>query len=164
MMCCQCAWTEHMNALLACLELDMGCCCVLPDACRRRMEWCVLQLSVRVSPSCVRPRVKRGGGERLSPRHNAYRLGAEGSVQSVATRAALVVVTSSRNLCRARTGRCAAVVVSAWLETASSDNEMACSHIFEASSGLQAHLGRTSMLHARARRGAVEMQIGRAHV
>ena len=80
-----------MNALLACLELDMGCCSVLPDACRRRMEWCVLQLSVRVSPSCVRLRVERSDGERLSPRHNAYRLGAEGSVESVATRAAEAV-------------------------------------------------------------------------
>merc|ERR1719181_1643564 len=68
---------------------------------------------------------------------------------SVATRAALGVVTSSRNLCRACTGLCAAVVVSAWLDTASSDNEMACSHIFGGSSGLQANLELTSRLHAR---------------
>ena len=69
----------------------MGCCCVLPDACRRRMEWCVLQLSVRVSPSCVCPTFNMGGGERVSPRHNAYCLGAVGSVESVATRAAEAV-------------------------------------------------------------------------
>ena len=33
------------------------------------------------------PRVNRGGGETVSPRHNARCKGAEGSVESVATRA-----------------------------------------------------------------------------
>ena len=54
-------------------------------------EWGALLLSVRVSPLCVRPRVRRGGGETVSPRHRAFCLGAERSVASVTTRAGAAV-------------------------------------------------------------------------
>ena len=54
-------------------------------------EWGALLLSVRVSPLCVRPRVRRGGGETVSPHHRAFCLGAERSVASVTTRAGAAV-------------------------------------------------------------------------
>ena len=54
-------------------------------------EWGALLLSVRVSPLCVRPRVRRGGGETVSPQHRAFCLGAERSVASVTTRAGAAV-------------------------------------------------------------------------
>ena len=46
-----------------------------------------LLLSVCMSPTCVRLRDGRGGGEGVSPRHNAHCWGGVGSVESVATRA-----------------------------------------------------------------------------
>ena len=53
--------------------------------------------------------------EDTSPSCLLQLVGGENWQSSVAARVALVSVTSSRNLCRACTGRCAAVVVSAWL-------------------------------------------------
>ena len=59
-------------------------------------EWGVLLLSVRVSPLCVRPRVRRGGGETVSPHHRAFCLGAERSVASAVTTRAGAAVEGQR--------------------------------------------------------------------
>ena len=55
-----------------------------------------LLLSVCMSPTCVRLRDGMGGGESVSPRHNARCIGAEGSLEPVTARAGTSVQAKMR--------------------------------------------------------------------